>query len=341
MNEVVPKAPKHFVPYPASWYPFCQTKELGSKPVRRKILGRELVAFRSESGRVAVMDAYCSHMGADLGNGCIKGETISCPYHGWTYGQDGQCTQASGNASIPAFAKQRTYPAREKYGLLFFFNGDVPTYDIPFFEGENENDFLFGGGFSLEGETPWFMLGSHAFDEQHLHLVHARHLLTELKVDRPHPLARRATHTSHVCGEGIYDRLIRFFLGKRVEITMTVFSGTFIMVTGDFKNARSRFFLMATPLDANNSRLDGLIFSSKKGPVFDRLFAKPGFAIRRFFTYGYLAAVRDEIGHHAYNPHRLTTGDAKLVDYFNWVHEVTSPPVIEPSARFDRVPLTV
>ena len=40
-----------------------------------------------------MLDAYCPHMGANLGaGGQVKGDCIECPFHGWQFrGEDGQC----------------------------------------------------------------------------------------------------------------------------------------------------------------------------------------------------------------------------------------------------------
>ena len=70
------KAPPadRFSKYPASWYLFCSSRQLKDKPISKRILGRELVAFRTASGRLVMMDARCSHLGADLGGGRVVGE---------------------------------------------------------------------------------------------------------------------------------------------------------------------------------------------------------------------------------------------------------------------------
>jgi 3-ketosteroid 9alpha-monooxygenase subunit A len=58
-------------------------------------LNEELVIFRTESGDLGVLDAYCRHMGAHLGHpgkfgGCVKGEAIQCPWHGWEWNTRGE-----------------------------------------------------------------------------------------------------------------------------------------------------------------------------------------------------------------------------------------------------------
>src|SRR5712692_1151642 len=82
-----------FPDHPVSWFLFGEARELLRGPVTKTLLGRKLVAYRTGSGRVAVMDAACSHLGADLGLGCVVGENIQCPYHHWEYGPDGRCTR--------------------------------------------------------------------------------------------------------------------------------------------------------------------------------------------------------------------------------------------------------
>ena len=82
-------AAEQFPTYPVAWYLFGESRELGEKPLSKDLLGRRLVAFRTASGSVAVLDARCSHLRADLGNGCVVGETVQCPYHHWRYGADG------------------------------------------------------------------------------------------------------------------------------------------------------------------------------------------------------------------------------------------------------------
>src|SRR4051794_29170187 len=122
--ELPGKAPPStcFPAQPASWYLFCPERELYRGPVSKPILGKRLVAFRTASGKVSVLDAHCSHLGADLGCATVTGETIQCPFHHWHYGIDGQCTHIPALNRIPPFARQRSYPAVLRHGYLFFFN---------------------------------------------------------------------------------------------------------------------------------------------------------------------------------------------------------------------------
>ena len=60
--------------------------------------------FARRSGRLAILDARCSHLHADLGNGRVVGDTVQCPYHHWRYGGDGRCVHIPASREIPSFA---------------------------------------------------------------------------------------------------------------------------------------------------------------------------------------------------------------------------------------------
>ena len=61
------------------WLPVALDSELPTPdgmPIRVKVLGEELVAFRDTSGRVGLVDAYCAHRGAPLFFG--RNEQAAC-----------------------------------------------------------------------------------------------------------------------------------------------------------------------------------------------------------------------------------------------------------------------
>lgn len=82
---------------PSGWFQIAWSDQIppgGVVPLR--YFGRELVLARTESGELNLFDAYCPHLGAHLGHGgCMQGEALVCPYHGWEWGPDGR------NVGIP------------------------------------------------------------------------------------------------------------------------------------------------------------------------------------------------------------------------------------------------
>ncbi|MBT4718509.1 MAG: Rieske 2Fe-2S domain-containing protein, partial [Rhodospirillaceae bacterium] len=75
------------------WIPAAASSEITADgdPVRIKLLGEELIAFRDSSGRVGIMDHRCPHRCASLFFGRNEEDGIRCVYHGWKFDVDGNC----------------------------------------------------------------------------------------------------------------------------------------------------------------------------------------------------------------------------------------------------------
>ena len=81
--------------------PVLLSKELepGGPPKRVRLLGEDLVAFRTSGGKVGLVGEFCSHRRASLYFGRIEEEGIRCVVHGWKYDFDGRCLEM---ATVPA-----------------------------------------------------------------------------------------------------------------------------------------------------------------------------------------------------------------------------------------------
>ena len=88
--------------YPNGWLPVLEARDLKKSEVKTVFaFGNDLIAFRGVSGKVYVLDAYCPHLGANLGvGGTVMGEEIKCPFHGWKFNNEGKCTEVPGIESI-------------------------------------------------------------------------------------------------------------------------------------------------------------------------------------------------------------------------------------------------
>jgi phenylpropionate dioxygenase-like ring-hydroxylating dioxygenase large terminal subunit len=318
--SAVTAPPVHAFPaYPASWYLFCPVDQL-SKPLSKRVLGRQLVAFKTRSGKICVMAANCSHMGADLGCGTVIGESIQCPFHNWKYGADGICQHIPGTNSIPSFARQANYPVEVRHGYVFFFNGTEPLFPLPFFLGANPEDFSAGKLFSYVSDCNWFTNAAHCFDTQHFDAVHDRKLMAPPQIDCPHKFARRNRYRAEVLGRTKLDKFLKTFGGRTVEISITNWGGTFVAITGDFDHAHSRFIIVTQPLDGEKTLCEGIVFAPRVKNSFFRSLAEPlVLAVRRFFTYGYLMDESNRLLGTRYNPATAIPQDRDMIDFFNWV----------------------
>lgn len=122
---------------PEGWYMIGWSHDFpAGQPVPLEYFERDLVAYRGESGQVHVLDAYCRHMGAHLGyGGCVEGDEIRCPYHGWRWSSEGR------NTAIPYSSPESmgnlrltNWPVREVDEIVLVFHsrdGSAPTYEPP------------------------------------------------------------------------------------------------------------------------------------------------------------------------------------------------------------------
>ncbi len=307
-----------FPRYPASWYLFGTSAELKKGPLSKPLLGRRLVGFRTAGGKVAVMDAHCAHLGADLGCGQVVGETIQCPFHSWRYSTDGACTSIPCSEEIPRFARLRVYPVQERHGYIFFFNGEQPLFPLPFFFGAEPGDFVAGKTFAYVADCTWYMNAAHAFDTQHFRAVHDRKLLAPPSIDCPAPFARRNSYRADIVGHNIFDRLLRPFAGRTVEATLSIFGGTVAAVTADFGRLQSRFLIFMEPLEDGQTFCQGIVYAPRKRGWFN-VPQRLNLWTRRVFTHGYLADEARRLRSTRYNPAGLGANDEDMIDFFRWV----------------------
>src|SRR5437763_17083984 len=102
------------------WNPVMLTQELPAPdcpPVRVRLLGEDLVAFRDSQGQLGLVAANCPHRGASLFFGRNEESGLRCVYHGWKFSVDGTCVVMPNEPAESDFrAKVRAvaYPCAER-----------------------------------------------------------------------------------------------------------------------------------------------------------------------------------------------------------------------------------
>ena len=93
MSEVMPEYEFPYPAFPNGWHGIAFSSDVGVGEAHAvRMLGRDFVVFRTESGEAHVLDAYCPHLGAHLGEGgAVEGDGVRCPFHGWRWAPDGRC----------------------------------------------------------------------------------------------------------------------------------------------------------------------------------------------------------------------------------------------------------
>src|SRR4051794_35924401 len=105
------------------WYVAATSKELGDAPLGRRLLDRDVVLWRSETGEVVALDDSCAHRGFPLSHGQIEGDRLVCGYHGCAYGADGRCVSIPTQQGVPRGMKVRSYPILEDPPFIWVWLG--------------------------------------------------------------------------------------------------------------------------------------------------------------------------------------------------------------------------
>jgi nitrite reductase/ring-hydroxylating ferredoxin subunit len=114
------------------WVPALMSSELApdGAPLRLRLLGEPLIAFRDSSGRVGIMDQKCPHRCASLFFGRNEHDGIRCVYHGWKFYVEGNCVDAPnlpGPLATHNRIKAKAYSVREGAGLIWVYMGPRET----------------------------------------------------------------------------------------------------------------------------------------------------------------------------------------------------------------------
>jgi nitrite reductase/ring-hydroxylating ferredoxin subunit len=116
------------------WMPAIRSDEVSapdSPPVRIKLLGEELIGYRTTSGEVGLIQNSCPHRGASLFFGRNEEEGLRCVYHGWKFDVTGACVDMPSEPTESNFktkVRAKAYPTHERNGIIWAYMGprEVP-----------------------------------------------------------------------------------------------------------------------------------------------------------------------------------------------------------------------
>ena len=159
-----------------TWQPVCLSEELGELPKSVRMLGEDLVLFRSRSGEIGLLDKHCSHRGASLEYGLPTEQGISCCYHGWHFACDGRIldTPNDPDSRLKERMCHPAYPVQEVDGIIFAWMG--PPEEKPEFvtlDSYLQPDTK-AVPFSLYFPCNWVQLLDNTQDPTHSCFLHTR-----------------------------------------------------------------------------------------------------------------------------------------------------------------------
>jgi phenylpropionate dioxygenase-like ring-hydroxylating dioxygenase large terminal subunit len=156
-----------------NWFAIARSSDVGPEAVKGiDVLGGRVMAWRTKSGKLVVSSPWCQHLGADLSVGKVVGEKILCAFHHWEYGPDGCGLKNYFGEDLPKSANLRVFPSVERFGLIWFFNGETALFDPPGFGPFREEDLFYEVYESPTFPQPPWVLLTNSHDYQHLRILH-------------------------------------------------------------------------------------------------------------------------------------------------------------------------
>jgi phenylpropionate dioxygenase-like ring-hydroxylating dioxygenase large terminal subunit len=159
------------------WIPALQSAELerDAAPVRLRLLGENLVAFRTSSGEVGLLDHRCPHRCASLFFGRNEDGGLRCVYHGWKFDARGHCLETPTeppDSEIKNKVRAVAYPTRERGGIVWAYLGErTELPPLPQLEASllpDDRRFLVSG----LRECNWLQALEGDIDTAHLSFLH-------------------------------------------------------------------------------------------------------------------------------------------------------------------------
>jgi phthalate 4,5-dioxygenase len=252
------------------WIPALLSEEIAEPdgpPVRVRLLGEDLVAFRNTEGRVGLLGEHCAHRGTSLYYGRNEECGLRCIYHGWKYDSDGKVLETPAEppgSRMKEKVRHKAYPCKETSGVVFTYMG--PAEKMPAFpqhewlnvpsEHVTVNKFYVECNYlqSLEGDCdpahlPFLHLGSYRLAENEEAINRGPLSGRELDHQRIVPAAYETEETPF----GLRSVITRKIDDRRNNVRVSTFVMPFIgcVPVGKMVNGKLDGFLVVyqTPSD--------------------------------------------------------------------------------------------
>ena len=99
------------------WHPVTLSSEVTTTPLEIRILGEDLVIFKTTENRIGLVHKHCTHRRASLVFGKSESKGIRCCYHGWLFSPDGEILETPGedpNSKQAKFVKEMKADKKSK-----------------------------------------------------------------------------------------------------------------------------------------------------------------------------------------------------------------------------------
>ncbi len=170
MGEVLRR---YWMPALLSW----ELPEPDCPPVRVRLLGEDLIAFKDTRGRIGLLDEFCAHRSTSLWLGRNEENGLRCVWHGWKYDVTGQCVEQlnePGERSLAAKIRLKAYPTLELGGVIWAYMGPPEKQPPPPRFGWTQVPETHREVTKVRQECNWVQALEGGIDQSHVGILHRR-----------------------------------------------------------------------------------------------------------------------------------------------------------------------
>lgn len=265
-------------PFPNGWFSLGSSDSVKKGEVKEvDAFGQKLAVFRGEDGQVGVVDVYCPHLNANLAGGKVVGNAVVCPFHGWAFERNGQCSHIPYCEKIPQQAKIKSWLVKEDWGLILVWHhvlGEAPDWSTEGYLTELK-DYRFHARDSQVLRIHLQDFAENGADYAHFHHVHNLITIPVLKefVDVQHTVEikffeGKEKHMASFSDQAdlVWKKSRKMIPNAGGKAVVTFYGPGFLVF--QFYTAVGRMLLIKTftPLGELKVRMEDFIYAPKSTP---------------------------------------------------------------------------
>ena len=217
------------------WYSAYPSKKLKKKEsISIDLNGHKLVIYRTETGKVHCLDAFCPHMGVDLSLGKIMGENIRCFFHHWQFDGKGKCKDIPCKEDPPKKLNLNSYSTSEKYGMIWVWpeeNTEETVLEVPDLEHLDDSEICSKLDEAYYRSCHYHITMINGIDPQHLSTVHNLNIDMNIDIDETKSNHIEIVLKGKFPDSSLKERMGALLLGKEYSYSMKYADGCLASLT--------------------------------------------------------------------------------------------------------------
>lgn len=217
------------------WYPVCRSQDVKRGSVKSQLICHQrIVIFRGHNNQIKILDAFCPHMGADLGNGKVVENNIECYFHRWRFNGEGNLVNVpclSKTQTTPGSVKLQSYPVEEKFGFIWVYSGQKAPYAVPNpagLESKELSSIYLGSAFL---HVHHHVMMASGIDLQHFSSVHGLDINFKYQVQQKNASIFDWELEGEMPTNNLKTKFLSSLFGKKVGYVARFAGGSVVTVT--------------------------------------------------------------------------------------------------------------